>query len=269
MVTAHFNISTNIYEFAEASRMDLVFESSNGLSFHQPVLEICHTDLWRFCNYFGQVRHRRLEGGDHGYSIYNVNSKAVSAWWSSCNGRSTCSIEFRLHSFEQNATSSRRIGDTLLVVYQNLYVDLRATRRALRALTHGSWNSDRESSEERQRREIVSTDQNTYCSLHSWNVNFSDLGWSWIVAPRYFVAGLCIGMCPSGHNDLERANLTNHAFLRMVHRALLHNGVDKEVPAPSCVPVRYSTLSILYRTDSDTYELRNVNEMVALSCGCL
>jgi len=161
---------------------------------------------------------------------------------------------------------------TILVVYQNTIPNIRATRRALRSGRSTSAATGRpDSGSERFRRDVgnKSPESATYCRLYKWTVDFRALNWSWIVAPHSFEAGYCAGRCPRDGRDLELANFTNHAFVRMVHRAWSLNTDDGRLPAPSCVGVRYSPLSILYRTDEKTFELRSVNEIVSNECGCL
>lgn len=167
-----------------------------------------------------------------------------------------------------------RKESTLLVVYQNTIPEIRsdlirATRRALRS--GWSRHEEMESREERYRRRLRRGDleNNDYCRPYKWLVDFRKLNWTWIVAPQKFEAGYCAGRCPSDDTDLERVNLTNHAFMRMVHRAWTFNMDGGRLPPPSCVSVRYSQMSILYRTDQNSFELRHLNEMVSTACGCL
>lgn len=128
-----------------------------------------------------------------------------------------------------------------------------------------------ERSDERHRRGLRHTlgDNDGYCRAYRWQVDFRALNWSWIIAPQSFQAGYCAGRCPSHGEDLDRVNLTNHVFMRMVHRAWGLNTDGGRLAPPSCVSVRYLPLSILYRTDANTFELRHVNEMVSTGCGCL
>jgi len=159
---------------------------------------------------------------------------------------------------------------TILVVYQNMIPDVRATRRALRSgrsRYHGAPAKEPRPSDERFRRGVAENDG--YCRQYSWLVDFRVLNWTWIVAPQKFEAGYCAGRCPSHGGDLYRVNLTNHAFMRMVHRAWSLNVDGGRLTPPSCVSVQYTPLNILYRTDENTFELRHVNEMVSTACGCL
>lgn len=271
-IIAHFNVSSSVRDVSVITRIELVFEhfeSTYGSPFSQPAIDICYVNNRHTCYSIRHSRFRRAIATRRGFNIFDI-SRVVNERWTTCYGEEFCSMELRLHNPEQNNSSvSRQIGDALLVVYHNFVVEMRATRRALRAVQHGPFNDAQQSDEDHQSRERRSVNERSFCALQSWKVDFADLGWSWIVAPRYFNAGMCSGMCPSGRNDLDHANMTNHAFLRMVHHALASDRVDEVLPAPSCVPARYNTLSILYRTDNDTYELRNVNEMIAVSCGCL
>ena len=155
---------------------------------------------------------------------------------------------------------------TILVVYHNLIPDVRATRRALRARHHVDLTSGRHRRGVRSR---VGEQDDGYCRRHTWLVDFRVLNWTWVVAPHQFEAGYCDGRCPSHRGDLNRVNLTNHAFLRMVHRAWAVNVDNGQLAAPSCVSVQYMPLSMLYKTDENTFELRHISEMISTACGCL
>jgi len=171
-----------------------------------------------------------------------------------------------VHGFSQ--TDLENVS-AVLVVYENTLPDARATRKALRL---GRSRPHGESAASRRHRRGVGNKlhrDNPYCRLYKWSVNFRVLNWTWIVAPHYFEAGYCAGRCPRGKEDLDRANLTNHAFLRLVHRAWGVNAADRFLPEPSCVSVRFSPMHMLYRTDESTFELRTINEMVSTACGCL
>jgi len=180
-----------------------------------------------------------------------------------------CRLELRIHRVGYIDVDNSL---TILVVYQNMSPGVRATRRALRSGRSRPVPKNPKRGDERFRRGIGSSLPDAaagYCRLYKWSVDFRALNWSWIVAPHSFEAGYCAGKCPNDGSDFELANFTNHAFLRMVHRAWSMNTDGGRLPALSCVSVRYSPLSILYRTDENTYELRYVNEMVSNACGCL
>jgi len=161
---------------------------------------------------------------------------------------------------------------TVLVVYQNMLPDVRAIRRALRSGWSGGEATEKPRSKDKRHRRGVRTSapvSDGYCHLYKWMVDFTALNWTWIIAPQKFEAGYCAGRCPSHFGDLERVNMTNHAFVRMVHRAWRMNVDDGRLPAPACVSIRYSPLRILYRTDENTYKLHTVNEIISNACGCL
>jgi len=156
----------------------------------------------------------------------------------------------------------------VLVVYHNMIPDVRATRRALRS---GRSKHRVTTRDKRRRRGLRHMDPEFegYCRAYQWLVDFRALNWTWIIAPHQFEAGYCAGRCPSHGGDLDRVNLTNHAFMRMVHRARRLNTDGGRLPAPTCVSVRYKPLSILYQTDNNTFQLRHINEMISTACGCL
>jgi len=76
-----------------------------------------------------------------------------------------------------------------------------------------------------------------------------------------YKAFFCGGECP--FPMANHLNATNHAVIQ----ALVHS-MKGTVPAPCCVPNKYSSLSLLYTDSSDKIVLKNYNEMVVDSCGC-
>ncbi|GCC30368.1 hypothetical protein chiPu_0008816 [Chiloscyllium punctatum] len=101
------------------------------------------------------------------------------------------------------------------------------------------------------------------CKLHSFWVSFEQLGWDhWIVAPHRYNPKFCRGDCPRilhyGYHS------PNHAIVQN----FINEIVDKNVPRPSCVPLKYSPISVLLKEQNDHIVYKEYNDMIAVSCTC-
>ncbi|XP_029463352.1 bone morphogenetic protein 15-like [Rhinatrema bivittatum] len=101
------------------------------------------------------------------------------------------------------------------------------------------------------------------CSLHSFRVSFQQLGWDhWIIAPHKYNPKYCKGDCPRilryGYNS------PNHAIVQNFINEL----VDQNVPRPSCVPYKYSPISVLMIEPNGSILYKEYENMIAESCTC-
>ncbi|XP_020377945.2 bone morphogenetic protein 15 [Rhincodon typus] len=101
------------------------------------------------------------------------------------------------------------------------------------------------------------------CELHSFWVSFAQLGWDhWIVAPHRYNPKFCRGDCPRilhyGYHS------PNHAIVQN----FINEIVDKNVPRPSCVPLKYSPISVLLKEQNDHIVYKEYKDMIAVSCTC-
>ncbi|XP_030058376.1 nodal homolog 2-A-like [Microcaecilia unicolor] len=93
-------------------------------------------------------------------------------------------------------------------------------------------------------------------------VDFEHIGWgSWIVYPKRYNAYRCEGICPAPVD--ESFNPTNHAYMQ----SLVSLYQPEKIVCPSCVPVKMSSLSMLYY-ENDEVVLRHHADMVVEDCGC-
>ncbi|XP_035397791.1 bone morphogenetic protein 15 [Cygnus atratus] len=101
------------------------------------------------------------------------------------------------------------------------------------------------------------------CSLRSFPVSFAQLGWDhWIIAPHRYNPRYCKGACPRLLRDGYHA--PNHAVVQN----LVHQLVDATVPRPSCVPYRYSPISVLMIQHDGGILYKEYENMIAESCTC-
>ncbi|CAF1029554.1 unnamed protein product [Adineta ricciae] len=99
------------------------------------------------------------------------------------------------------------------------------------------------------------------CSLKPFVIDFSDLGFaSWMIEPKNFMANLCSGSC-------QTKLMTNHALLQhFLQRLGIRNDLD--LPKASCVPDRYSSLSVFYKSSDYNYLIRRLPNMIVDACLC-
>uniref|UniRef100_A0A8C3MVL2 Uncharacterized protein n=1 Tax=Geospiza parvula TaxID=87175 RepID=A0A8C3MVL2_GEOPR len=101
------------------------------------------------------------------------------------------------------------------------------------------------------------------CSLCPFPVSFAQLGWDhWIIAPHRYNPRYCKGTCP--HLLRYDFHAPNHAVVQ----SFVHQLVDAAVPPPSCVPYRYSPISVLTLERNGDILYKEYENMIAESCTC-
>ncbi|XP_036279771.1 growth/differentiation factor 9 isoform X2 [Pipistrellus kuhlii] len=102
------------------------------------------------------------------------------------------------------------------------------------------------------------------CELHDFRLSFSQLKWdNWIVAPHRYNPRYCKGECPRavGH----RYGSPVHT---MVQNIIYEKQLDSSVPRPSCVPAKYSPLSVLTIEPDGSIAYKEYEDMIATKCTC-
>ncbi|MBW01048.1 Growth/differentiation factor 9, partial [Eschrichtius robustus] len=101
------------------------------------------------------------------------------------------------------------------------------------------------------------------CELHDFRLSFSQLKWdNWIVAPRKYNPRYCKGDCPRA---------LGHRYGSPVHtmvQNIIHEKLDSSVPRPSCVPAKYSPLSVLAIEPDGSIAYKEYEDMIATKCTC-
>ncbi|XP_074864242.1 bone morphogenetic protein 15 [Carettochelys insculpta] len=101
------------------------------------------------------------------------------------------------------------------------------------------------------------------CALRSFRVSFSQLGWDhWIIAPHRYNPRYCKGTCP------RVLRYGYHAPNHAVVQNFINQLVDQSVPRPSCVPYKYSPISVLMLEASGSILYKEYEDMIADSCTC-
>ncbi|KAK2501186.1 hypothetical protein MC885_009055 [Smutsia gigantea] len=101
------------------------------------------------------------------------------------------------------------------------------------------------------------------CELHDFRLSFSQLKWdTWIVAPHRYNPRYCKGDCPRA---------VGHRYGSPVHtmvQNIIHEKLDSSVPRPSCVPAKYSPLSVLTIEPDGSIAYKEYKDMIATMCTC-
>nr|AFG32316.1 growth differentiation factor 9 variant [Canis lupus familiaris] len=101
------------------------------------------------------------------------------------------------------------------------------------------------------------------CELHDFRLSFSQLKWdNWIVAPHRYNPRYCKGDCPRA---------VGHRYGSPVHtmvQNIIHEKLNSSVPRPSCVPAKYSPLSVLTIEPDGSIAYKEYEDMIATKCTC-
>jgi len=149
--------------------------------------------------------------------------------------------EFIPKNFEQESKSYEQ--------FENDVNRINRSRRSVDELLFPIWNNS------------LSIVESETCSLKPLVIDFSDLGFSsWLLEPKSYMANLCSGSC-------QPKLMTNHGLVQyFLQRLGVRN--DIELPDSSCVPERYSSLTIFYRSSDYNYLIRRVPNMIVDECHC-
>ncbi|KAM9695754.1 growth/differentiation factor 9 [Trichechus inunguis] len=101
------------------------------------------------------------------------------------------------------------------------------------------------------------------CELHDFRLSFSQLKWdNWILAPHRYNPRYCKGDCPRA---------VGHRYGSPVHtmvQNIIYEKLDSSVPRPSCVPAKYSPLSVLAVEPDGSIAYKEYEDMIATKCTC-
>lgn len=100
----------------------------------------------------------------------------------------------------------------------------------------------------------------TYCQRKELYIDFSQLGWDWIIGPPGFDAFMCSGECTL--NFSAKQKITNHAYLQAYMESK-----HKNIPKPCCSPTKLSPLTLIYFLDNGI-KMKNYSQMKVEGCGC-
>nr|CDJ85644.1 Transforming growth factor beta domain containing protein [Haemonchus contortus] len=142
-----------------------------------------------------------------------------------------------------------------LIVYSALKEPSRVRRK------RGAATPRRERKRQRKQHHRNATDSGI-CQKKALYVDFEEIGWQeWILAPKSYEAGQCVGICP--HPLPAHLNATNHAIVQS-----LTNSLNPQIPPPCCVPTETTHLSILFLDVDNKIIIKNYPDMRVEACGC-
>ncbi|GCC32475.1 nodal-like [Chiloscyllium punctatum] len=136
-------------------------------------------------------------------------------------------------------------------------------RKRTRGRGRGKGRAERSGTRiQRRPRHHSKSNKLTRCRRIDFQVKFDKIGWgAWVIFPKTYNAFRCEGECPSPSG--ENVKPSNHAYMQSLlkfHRPTL-------VPAPCCVPIKMSPMSMLYKENGEVV-LRHHENMVVQECGC-
>ncbi|CAD5117590.1 DgyrCDS6348 [Dimorphilus gyrociliatus] len=91
-----------------------------------------------------------------------------------------------------------------------------------------------------------------HCCVSRFVLNFTEIGWDYIVAPRRIHADTCQGECTVENVAIKRPSEVK--MLRTVNMC--------------CVPTRMEPMTILYMTTSENLAIKHVADVKTSRCGC-
>ncbi|XP_067679363.1 bone morphogenetic protein 2-like [Haliotis asinina] len=100
------------------------------------------------------------------------------------------------------------------------------------------------------------------CRRWEWVVDFTTIGWFWIIAPQSVSAGICKGGCGLLSTN---QNTTNYTFMKTMFH-IQHN--DPTIPRASCVPLLLAPVTIIYYDMRFNVITRIVPEFIVAGCAC-
>ena len=95
------------------------------------------------------------------------------------------------------------------------------------------------------------------CCRYPMTLNFTGMGWDWILAPKVVDVNYCSGEC-------EIKYLIN-PYIHFVQQT---TGRPKHFVGACCVPKVYNPLKMIYYSEQDRIQFGTVKGIVVNSCGC-
>ncbi|CAJ0947171.1 unnamed protein product, partial [Mesorhabditis belari] len=93
------------------------------------------------------------------------------------------------------------------------------------------------------------------CCLYDFAVDFNSFGWYWVLAPKAYNAYYCTGMCKTGpgHGSTHYDMFVD--FLKQRKRC--------------CTPHHLQSMKVIYLDNSDTIQIRDIEQMAVSNCMCV
>lgn len=98
----------------------------------------------------------------------------------------------------------------------------------------------------------------TTCCKYPMEIDFEEMGWDWVIAPRRYDANYCHGDCP-------RQYMLQYAHTQIID-AIGHSTLG--ATGPCCAPRTMSGLSMLHTDRDDNIQYTVIDSMTVDSCHC-
>lgn len=95
------------------------------------------------------------------------------------------------------------------------------------------------------------------CCRYPLTVDFEDVGWDWIIAPKRYKANYCSGECEYMH------------LQKYPHTHLVNKANPRGTAGPCCTPTKMSPINMLYFNQEEEIIYGKIPSMVVDRCGCL
>ncbi|XP_078458818.1 inhibin beta B chain-like [Lampetra planeri] len=120
-----------------------------------------------------------------------------------------------------------------------------------------------------RRRSVECDGSSSLCCLQRFYVEFRKINWGdWIIQPAGFQSNYCQGECRAAQvlNGTISASSLRSVIINQYNLRGLGSVAAKTT---CCVPVRFSSVSMLYYDDKNNIMKKDVPDMVAEECGCI
>jgi hypothetical protein len=101
--------------------------------------------------------------------------------------------------------------------------------------------------------------QKKACSLDNLTIDFNELNFSRIIAPKHVNLRSCSGSCSKFNPSYTKS----HTLFKLIHHAVF--GIRLQV---CCIPETYESMRVLIKTDNGSLSIRKYENAIAKSCSC-
>uniref|UniRef100_S4RBK6 Inhibin subunit beta Ab n=1 Tax=Petromyzon marinus TaxID=7757 RepID=S4RBK6_PETMA len=120
-----------------------------------------------------------------------------------------------------------------------------------------------------RRRSVECDGSSSLCCLQRFYVEFRKINWGdWIIQPAGFQSNYCQGEC-RGAQVLNGTSSASSLRSVIINQYNLRGLGPVAAKTTCCVPVRFSSVSMLYYDDKNNIQKKDVPDMVAEECGCI
>lgn len=203
---------------------------------------------------------------DSGYQVFDITS-TVKLWVSN-NVRGPVSFVVTIYCYSSLGCNQKTAAG-LTPTQVEFFTDTTQQDKTPRLLTISNSATDNAVKSARRRRQATSSGvgycqaQQSTCCLKSLTIRFKeDLGFSFVIQPKSYVANYCGGVCPrtAGGNTMTP---TLYEFLSQ-----LSSGNPGSSVQPCCAGNTYLPLEVLIQTNNGQLVIEELQQIIVTSCRC-